>query len=164
MVSILLCLNQKALFIWFLLSYAILCISVTLCVVPGMGNTSPRDMDSLLPLMNMVIYSIDKVKKLRLNREVSDVYLNAIFFHPLIGVVSLFMFVLIFRANRKLTKIVPGWRRIFWNRLTLSARRLPRPAGRRRRGQRRRGLWMRRTPRDNAVLRSVRQPLINEKK
>lgn len=42
-----------------------------LCVVPGMGNTSPKDMDSLLPLMNMVIYSIDKVKKLRLNREVS---------------------------------------------------------------------------------------------
>uniref|UniRef100_A0A8P4KJW1 PAT complex subunit CCDC47 n=1 Tax=Dicentrarchus labrax TaxID=13489 RepID=A0A8P4KJW1_DICLA len=37
--------------------------------VPGMGNTSPRDMDALLPLMNMVIYSIDKVKKLRLNRE-----------------------------------------------------------------------------------------------
>lgn len=37
--------------------------------VPGMGNTSPKDMDSLLPLMNLVIYSIDKVKKLRLNRE-----------------------------------------------------------------------------------------------
>ncbi|TRY98957.1 hypothetical protein DNTS_001230 [Danionella cerebrum] len=37
--------------------------------VPGMGNTSPKDMDGLLPLMNMVIYSIDKVKKLRLNRE-----------------------------------------------------------------------------------------------
>uniref|UniRef100_A0A672YI57 PAT complex subunit CCDC47 n=1 Tax=Sphaeramia orbicularis TaxID=375764 RepID=A0A672YI57_9TELE len=37
--------------------------------VPGMGNTSPKDMDTLLPLMNMVIYSIDKVKKLRLNRE-----------------------------------------------------------------------------------------------
>jgi len=36
-----------------------------------MGNTSPKDMDSLLPLMNLVIYSIDKVKKLRLNREVS---------------------------------------------------------------------------------------------
>lgn len=36
-----------------------------------MGNTSPKDMDSLLPLMNMVIYSIDKVKKLRLNREAS---------------------------------------------------------------------------------------------
>lgn len=36
-----------------------------------MGNTSPKDMDSLLPLMNMVIYCIDKVKKLRLNREVS---------------------------------------------------------------------------------------------
>ncbi len=39
--------------------------------VPGMGNTSPKDMDNLLPLMNMVIYSVDKVKKLRLNREVS---------------------------------------------------------------------------------------------
>uniref|UniRef100_A0A8C9ZR63 PAT complex subunit CCDC47 n=1 Tax=Sander lucioperca TaxID=283035 RepID=A0A8C9ZR63_SANLU len=38
-------------------------------IVPGMGNTSPKDMDALLPLMNMVIYSIDKVKKLRLNRE-----------------------------------------------------------------------------------------------
>lgn len=37
--------------------------------VPGMGNTSPKDMDALLPLMSMVIYSIDKVKKLRLNRE-----------------------------------------------------------------------------------------------
>ncbi|XP_062389075.1 PAT complex subunit CCDC47 [Sardina pilchardus] len=37
--------------------------------VPGMGNTSPKDMDSLLPLTNMVIYSIDKIKKLRLNRE-----------------------------------------------------------------------------------------------
>uniref|UniRef100_A0A8C5E4U5 PAT complex subunit CCDC47 n=1 Tax=Gouania willdenowi TaxID=441366 RepID=A0A8C5E4U5_GOUWI len=37
--------------------------------VPGMGNTSTKDMDALLPLMNMVIYSIDKVKKLRLNRE-----------------------------------------------------------------------------------------------
>ncbi|KAJ0058517.1 hypothetical protein NL108_016388, partial [Boleophthalmus pectinirostris] len=37
--------------------------------VPGMGHTSPKDMDALLPLMNMVIYSIDKVKKLRLNRE-----------------------------------------------------------------------------------------------
>uniref|UniRef100_A0A3B3U2X0 PAT complex subunit CCDC47 n=1 Tax=Poecilia latipinna TaxID=48699 RepID=A0A3B3U2X0_9TELE len=37
--------------------------------VPGFGSTSPKDMDSLLPLMNMVIYSIDKVKKLRLNRE-----------------------------------------------------------------------------------------------
>lgn len=44
-----------------------------LSVVPGMGNTSPKDMDALLPLMNMVIYSIDKVKKLRLNREVSTV-------------------------------------------------------------------------------------------
>ncbi|XP_036409063.1 coiled-coil domain-containing protein 47-like [Megalops cyprinoides] len=37
--------------------------------VPGMGNTSPKDMDTLLPLMNMVIYCIDKVKKFRLNRE-----------------------------------------------------------------------------------------------
>lgn len=37
-----------------------------------MGNTSPKDMDALLPLMNMVIYSIDKVKKLRLNREVGQ--------------------------------------------------------------------------------------------
>ncbi|XP_012681233.1 PAT complex subunit CCDC47 isoform X2 [Clupea harengus] len=37
--------------------------------VPGMGNTSPKDMEQLLPLMNMVIYSVDKIKKLRLNRE-----------------------------------------------------------------------------------------------
>jgi len=37
--------------------------------VPGMGNTSPKDMDTLLPLTTMVIYTIDKVKKLRLNRE-----------------------------------------------------------------------------------------------
>lgn len=54
-----------------------MCLMFTEClcvlVVPGMGNTSPKDMDSLLPLMNMVIYSIDKVKKLRLNREVSRI-------------------------------------------------------------------------------------------
>ncbi|XP_020852994.1 PAT complex subunit CCDC47 [Phascolarctos cinereus] len=37
--------------------------------VPGLGNTSPKDMEALLPLMNMVIYSIDKAKKFRLNRE-----------------------------------------------------------------------------------------------
>ncbi|RMB94764.1 hypothetical protein DUI87_28743 [Hirundo rustica rustica] len=37
--------------------------------VPGAGNTSPKDMESLLPLMSMVIYSIDKAKKFRLNRE-----------------------------------------------------------------------------------------------
>ncbi|XP_030077431.1 PAT complex subunit CCDC47 [Microcaecilia unicolor] len=37
--------------------------------VPGTGNTSPKDMEALLPLMNMVIYSIDKAKKFRLNRE-----------------------------------------------------------------------------------------------
>ncbi|XP_005994663.1 PAT complex subunit CCDC47 [Latimeria chalumnae] len=37
--------------------------------VPGFGNTSPKDMEALLPLMNMVIYSIDKAKKFRLNRE-----------------------------------------------------------------------------------------------
>ncbi|CAJ0924867.1 unnamed protein product [Ranitomeya imitator] len=37
--------------------------------VPGAGNASVKDMESLLPLMNMVIYSIDKVKKFRLNRE-----------------------------------------------------------------------------------------------
>ncbi|KAF3817359.1 hypothetical protein GH733_011759 [Mirounga leonina] len=33
------------------------------------GNTYPKDMEALLPLMNMVIYSIDKAKKFRLNRE-----------------------------------------------------------------------------------------------
>ncbi|XP_012888691.1 PREDICTED: coiled-coil domain-containing protein 47 [Dipodomys ordii] len=37
--------------------------------VPGSGNTYPKDMEALLPLMNMVIYSIDKAKKFRLNRE-----------------------------------------------------------------------------------------------
>lgn len=37
--------------------------------VAGLGNTSPKDMEGLLPLMNMVIYSIDKVRKFRLNRE-----------------------------------------------------------------------------------------------
>nr|KAF6308816.1 coiled-coil domain containing 47 [Pipistrellus kuhlii] len=36
---------------------------------PGSGNTYPKDMEALLPLMNMVIYSIDKAKKFRLNRE-----------------------------------------------------------------------------------------------
>lgn len=30
--------------------------------VPGSGNTYPVDMEALLPLMNMVIYSIDKAK------------------------------------------------------------------------------------------------------
>ena len=49
------------------------CFVSCVFVVPGMGNTSPKDMDALLPLMNMVIYSIDKVKKLRLNREVSRI-------------------------------------------------------------------------------------------
>lgn len=44
--------------------------------VPGSGNTSPKDMESLLPLMSMVIYSIDKAKKFRLNREVSSVYFS----------------------------------------------------------------------------------------
>lgn len=38
--------------------------------MPGSGNTYPKDMEALLPLMNMVIYSIDKAKKFRLNREV----------------------------------------------------------------------------------------------
>ncbi|OCT62251.1 PAT complex subunit CCDC47-like [Xenopus laevis] len=37
--------------------------------VPGSGNASVKDMEALLPLMNMVIYSIDKVRKFRLNRE-----------------------------------------------------------------------------------------------
>ncbi|XP_075703079.1 PAT complex subunit CCDC47 [Rhinoderma darwinii] len=37
--------------------------------VPGAGNASVKDMEALLSLMNMVIYSIDKVKKFRLNRE-----------------------------------------------------------------------------------------------
>lgn len=59
--------------------------------VPGMGNTSPKDMDALLPLMNMVIYSIDKVKKLRLNREVCTV-------HPLLqcfNVLASFLIILV---------------------------------------------------------------------
>ncbi|XP_061081199.1 PAT complex subunit CCDC47-like [Conger conger] len=37
--------------------------------VPGMGSTSPKDMDALLPLMDMVLYSIDKIRKFRLNKE-----------------------------------------------------------------------------------------------
>lgn len=41
--------------------------------MPGSGNTYPKDMEALLPLMNMVIYSIDKAKKFRLNREVRPV-------------------------------------------------------------------------------------------
>lgn len=41
--------------------------------VPGSGNTYPKDMEALLPLMNMVIYSIDKAKKFRLNREVRPI-------------------------------------------------------------------------------------------
>lgn len=48
--------------------------------VPGSGNTSPKDMESLLPLMSMVMYSIDKAKKFRLNREVSAVCF-AVFAH-----------------------------------------------------------------------------------
>lgn len=44
--------------------------------VPGSGNTSPKDMESLLPLMSMVIYSIDKAKKFRLNREVSSAWFS----------------------------------------------------------------------------------------
>lgn len=56
-----------------LLKFWLFVLCVFVHVVPGMGNTSPKDMDSLLPLMNMVIYSIDKVKKLRLNREVKGI-------------------------------------------------------------------------------------------
>lgn len=146
----------------------------TLCVivVPGMGNTSPKDMDALLPLMNMVIYSIDKVKKLRLNREVSRIRVLRCLIvhssdHSLIFCIflllhsslkysykSLFHPPCIFRANWKLTETGPVWRRTSWSRLTLSARRQPRHAGRRRREPRRRGSWMRRTLRDNAVWRS----------
>ncbi|XP_068118951.1 PAT complex subunit CCDC47 [Hyperolius riggenbachi] len=37
--------------------------------VPGGGNASVKDMEALLPLMNMVMYSIEKVRKFRLNRE-----------------------------------------------------------------------------------------------
>lgn len=73
-----------------------------------MGNTSPKDMDALLPLMNMVIYSIDKVKKLRLNREVRTV-------HPLLQctnvLASFCNHSCMFRANRKLIKTVPVWKR-----------------------------------------------------
>ena len=38
--------------------------------VPGTGSTSPKGMDALLPLMSMVLYSIDKIRKFRLNKEV----------------------------------------------------------------------------------------------
>ncbi|KAF2985095.1 hypothetical protein EK904_000364 [Melospiza melodia maxima] len=56
---------------------SVVCVSGGVCgfvwelfiSVPGLGNTSPKDMESLLPLMSMVIYSIDKAKKFRLNRE-----------------------------------------------------------------------------------------------
>lgn len=130
---------------------------VCVCVVPGMGNTSPKDMDSLLPLMNMVIYSIDKVKKLRLNREVSRilalwcliVHLND---HALIW--RTFYPPGICRAKWKLTGTGPVWRRTSWSRLTLSGRRRHRRAGRTRREPRRRKSWTRRTLRDSVAWRS----------
>ncbi|KAG9333452.1 hypothetical protein JZ751_011613, partial [Albula glossodonta] len=37
--------------------------------VPKMGTTTPRDMETMLPLMNMVIYCIDKIRRFRLNKE-----------------------------------------------------------------------------------------------
>lgn len=123
-----------------------------------MGNTSPKDMDSLLPLMNMVIYSIDKVKKLRLNREVSstvsDVQTAQLLLCLDIGVKRPSGPPCLFRANRRPTGTGPVWRRTSWNRLTLSVRRLPRPAERRRREPRRRGSWTRKTLRDSVVWRS----------
>ncbi|CAM9200010.1 unnamed protein product, partial [Lampetra planeri] len=72
--------------------------------VPGMGNTSPKDMDALLPLMNMVIYSIDKVKKLRLNREVSRIQKPSLLMAALEGFEE---FLCIFRENRKQTETGP---------------------------------------------------------
>lgn len=37
--------------------------------VPGMGKATNKDMEGMLPLMKMVIYSIDKMKKIRLSKE-----------------------------------------------------------------------------------------------
>ena len=86
-----------------------------LCVVSGMGNTSLKDMDSLLPLMNMVIYSIDKVKKLRLNREVSRTRRRLICSSCLLhdSEVPQHVYVLLpaFRANRRPTRTELAWRR-----------------------------------------------------
>lgn len=56
--------------------------------VPGSGNTSPKDMESLLPLMSMVIYSIDKAKKFRLNREVSGVWFSVFWTSYEIGAIT----------------------------------------------------------------------------
>ncbi|CAN0275128.1 unnamed protein product, partial [Lampetra fluviatilis] len=37
--------------------------------VPGNGRSSTQDMEAMLPLMSMVIYSIDKMRKIRLSKE-----------------------------------------------------------------------------------------------
>lgn len=59
-----------------------------------------------------------------------------------------------FRESRKRTEIGLALRRTSWNRRTLSARKQPRPAERRRKEPRRRGSWTKRILRGNAVWRS----------
>lgn len=76
-----------------------------------MGNTSPKDMDSLLPLMNMVIYSIDKVKKLRLNREVSSMRVLPVNAISRQDGATLTLCPPAFRENRRPTETEPAWRR-----------------------------------------------------
>ena len=39
-------------------------------VVAGKGKTKPSDMEAMTPLLQLVFYSIDKVYKLRLGKEV----------------------------------------------------------------------------------------------
>ena len=41
-----------------------------LSTVSGGGYSTPKDMDHLKPLLQMVFYSIDKIKRFRLSKEV----------------------------------------------------------------------------------------------
>lgn len=146
--------------------------------VPGSGNTSPKDMESLLPLMSMVIYSIDKAKKFRLNREVSSVWFCLLNFlwnwnhcrwvlmDPLDPYVScmtardpascwwgnqykLRLLLSVQRVNKKLTRTGLGWKRTSWSWPTCRGRRQRSPGGRRKNGRRRSGSWTRRIPRSS---------------
>ncbi len=38
--------------------------------VPGKGKSTPHDVESMKPLMQMVFHCIDKVRKLKLSKEV----------------------------------------------------------------------------------------------
>lgn len=60
----------------------------------------------------------------------------------------------VFRASKKPTETGLVWRRTSWSRPTLSGRKQPRHAERRRREPRRRGSWMKRILRDSVVWRS----------